>query len=80
MKQQEDRMKITRGPFSVNCSTTKEPAFVLKSLDQALRDLGVATKKLRYGFKCQKQEVKWEVELTQYEETDFLYVLRFTRL
>lgn len=78
LKEQE-RMKVTRGPFSVNCSTTKEPAFVLKSLEQALKDQGIAYKKLRYGFRCQKQEVRWEVELTQYEETDFLYVLRFTR-
>ena len=30
-----------------------------------------------YGLRCQKNDVKFEMELTQYESADFIYVVRF---
>ena len=32
-----------------------------------------------YGMKCQKGNLKFEMELTQYENADFLYVVRFKK-
>lgn len=33
-----------------------------------------------YGLRCQKNDVKFEMELTQYENTDFIYIVRFKRV
>lgn len=33
-----------------------------------------------YGLKCQKNSIKFEMELTVYENTDFVYIVRFKRL
>ena len=33
-----------------------------------------------YGLRCQKNDVKFEMELTQYEDADFIYVVRFKKI
>jgi hypothetical protein len=33
-----------------------------------------------YGLYCEKDHIKFEMELTVYEGTDFLYVVRFKKL
>lgn len=33
-----------------------------------------------YGLRCQKGLIKFEMELTLYENTDFIYIVRFKRI
>jgi hypothetical protein len=33
-----------------------------------------------YGLRCQKNLVKFEMELTQYENAEFIYVVRFKKV
>ena len=33
-----------------------------------------------YGFKCSKGQSKFEIELTIYENSDMIYIVRFKKL
>ena len=33
-----------------------------------------------YGLRCQRGEVKFEIELTQYESADFIYIVKFRKV
>ena len=58
-------MNLCRGAFNVNCSTTREPADVLKDMLRTIEMNTISAKKLgKFGWRCQKNQVTFDMELT----------------
>lgn len=75
-----DDMKTYRGPFSVSCSTTKDPATVMNDMIRSLDLYSVAFHRQgNYMIKCQKSNIKFEMELTKMENLEFVYIVRILR-
>lgn len=75
-----EEMKTYRGPFSVSCSTTKDPALVMNDMVRSLDLYSVSFQRLgNYFIKCQKSSVKFEMELTKMENLEFVYIVRILR-
>lgn len=73
-------MKTYRGPFSVSCSTTKDPAMVMNDMVRSLDLYSVSFQRLgNFLIKCQKSSVKFEMELTKMENLEFVYIVRILR-
>jgi hypothetical protein len=52
----------------------------MSSLVAVLKELGIlGRKKGPFFIACEFKDIKFEIEIAQYEYTDFLYVLRFNR-
>lgn len=52
-EKKEDGMKICRGPFNVNCTTSKDPQLVLLEMVKSLEIQKVSYKKVgNYGLRC----------------------------
>jgi hypothetical protein len=75
-------MRISHGPFNVDCLTTKAPRDLLQTLTQDTLPALHSTFRLDGDFKllCERERLRYTVEITQYEYTEFLYVLKFDKL
>jgi hypothetical protein len=74
-------MKILRGPFNVNCATSRDPQLVLKEMVSSLESNRVAFKKVgTYGLRCQKNNVRFDMEIAHLDNLDNIYVVKFKRL
>ena len=52
-ERREDGMKVCKGPFSVNCITSKDPQLVLFEMVKSLEMQKVSYKKVgAYGLRC----------------------------
>ena len=80
-KRKQQEMITYKGPFAINCTTTREPTAVLSELTRALDVQRIPfTRQHHYHFVCKKGGSKFELELCQMENLDFVYVLRMKRL
>eukprot|EP00347_Sterkiella_histriomuscorum_P024120 403332240 len=78
--QQQGGMRISRGAFDVNCSTTRDPAFLMAEIYKVLESNKIQYKQMNtYSLRCQRVDVKFEMELTQYEGADFIYIIKFRK-
>ena len=74
-------MKVCRGPFSVNCTTARDPQSVLAEMFRALELNRVSFKRIgSYGLRCHKNTVRFEMEITHLDNLDNIYVVKFKRL
>ena len=74
-------MKVYRGPFNVNCTTAREPQAVLSEMVKACDAHRVQFKKMgSYGLRCQKNNVRFDMELTHLDNLDNIFVVKFKRL
>jgi hypothetical protein len=74
-------MKVCRGPFNVNCTTAREPQAVLSEMLRALELNRVSYKKIgSYGLRCQKNNVRFDMEIAHLDNLDNIYVVKFKRL
>jgi hypothetical protein len=74
-------MKVCRGPFNVNCTTAREPQAVLSEMLRALDLNRVSYKKIgSYGLRCQKNNVRFDMEIAHLDNLDNIYVVKFKRL
>jgi hypothetical protein len=74
-------MKICRGPFNVNCTTSKDPQLVLIEMVRSLELQKVSYKKVgNYGLRCQKNNVRFEMEIAHLDNLDSIYIVKFKRL
>ena len=72
---------MCQGAFNVSCLTTKDPQVIMHSLIGLLPQLKVTSEQVgEFSLMCEDSKIKFEIELTLYEYTDFLYVLRFNRI
>jgi hypothetical protein len=75
-----EEMKTYLGPFSVSCSTTKDPATVMSDMAKALEMYGIDSQKVgSYFIQCQKHSVNFEMELTRMDNLEFVYIVRMLR-
>jgi hypothetical protein len=74
-------MKVCRGPFNVNCTTARDPQAVLSEMLRALDLNRVSYKKIgSYGLRCQKNNVRFDMEIAHLDNLDNIYVVKFKRL
>ena len=77
----DDGMKVCRGPFNVNCTTNKEPQVVLLEMVKSLEQQKISYKKVgNYGLRCQKNNVRFEMEIAHLDNLDNIYIVKFKRL
>lgn len=74
-------MKILRGPFNVNCATSRDPQQVLKEIVSSLEANRVSYKRVgTYGLRCQKNHVRFDIEIAHLDNLDNIFVVKFKRL
>lgn len=74
-------MKVCRGPFNVNCTTSRDPQHVLLEMVKSLEVQKVSYKKVgSYGLRCQKNNVRFEMEIAHLDNLDNIYIVKFKRL
>jgi Kinase associated domain 1 len=74
-------MKVCRGPFNVNCTTARDLQSVLAEMLRALDINRVSYKKIgTYGLRCQKNNVRFDMEIAHLDNLDNIYVVKFKRL
>jgi hypothetical protein len=74
-------MRVCKGAFNLNCTTMRQPQDLLKSINSLLPTLGISFKfTSTYGLVCTKESQSFEMEITRYENTDFLFVIRFKKI
>jgi len=74
---------VTKGAFNLDCSTTRQPHLVMQDLQALIPSLALTFRQVTpFCILCTHtaRGLSFEVEITQYEETDFLYVIRFKKV
>lgn len=80
-EKRNDGMKVCRGPFNVNCTTDRDPKEVLLEMIRSLELQKVSYKQMgSYGFRCQKNNVRFEMEIAHLDDLDNIYIVKFKRL
>lgn len=79
--QQDEAMRTCRGAFNVSCTSSKAPRQILQEIQRALT-LHRVTFKPTSAFKvsCQKQSVRFEMEISHLDHLESVYVVRFRRV
>jgi hypothetical protein len=63
--------------FDIACVTTNNPSVVMNEIIKVLDKIGIKYKRVHtYAVNCQKQNVKFEVEILQLENSDSLYLIK----
>jgi Kinase associated domain 1 len=76
-----DGMKVCKGPFNVNCTTDRDPQELLMDMVRSLEHQKVSYKKIgSWGLRCQKNSVRFEMEINHLDEIESIYILKFKRL
>lgn len=76
-----DGMKVCRGPFNVNCTTDRDPQELLMDMVRSLEHQKVSYKKMgSWGLRCQKNSVRFEMEIAHLDDIESIYILKFKRL
>jgi len=74
-------MKTCRGAFNVSCTSSKNPRHIMTEISRALSIHRVAFKQSTpHTVKCQRQSVRFEMEISHLENLESIYVLRFRRV
>ena len=74
-------MKVCRGPFNVNCTTAREPQAVMNEMLKALDNNRVSYKRIgTYGLRCQKNTVRFDMEINQMQDLETIFIVKFKRL
>ena len=75
-------MRISRGAFNLSCSTMRKPEELITAMQDLLPTIGINYRLIpsSYVLVCTKNTVCFEMEITQYEYTDFLYVVKFKKI
>ena len=65
----------------MNCTTARETQAVLTEMLRALDLNRVSYKKIgSYGLRCQKNNVRFDMEIAHLDNLDNIYVVKFKRL
>jgi hypothetical protein len=74
-------MKVSTGPFSVSCITAREPTAVVQEMVRALEGNRVSFKKMtNYSLRCQKNSIRFDMEITHLQNMEGFYLVKFKRL
>ena len=65
----------------MNCTTARDPQAVYNEMQRALDLNRVSYKKIgSYGLRCQKNNVRFDMEIAHLDNLDNIYVVKFKRL
>mmetsp|Transcript_29035 Transcript_29035/g.51943 ORF Transcript_29035/g.51943 Transcript_29035/m.51943 type:complete len:477 (+) Transcript_29035:2223-3653(+) len=74
------RLRAYKGPFSVNCLSSKAPNDLVRELQAKTTAASISLLKVAdYSFRCQHDDVKFWVEVVYLEELPNLHLLLFRR-
>ncbi|CAE8664307.1 unnamed protein product, partial [Polarella glacialis] len=76
----EEAMRTCKGSFNVSCTSSKAPKQIMQEIARALTMQRVAFKQAT-GFlvRCQKQSLRFEMEISHLDHLESIYVVRFRR-
>jgi len=77
----DEVMRTCRGAFNVSCTSSKPPKQILQEIQRALTLQRVSYKQAT-GFlvKCQRQNLRFEMEISHLDHLESIYVVRFRRV
>jgi len=74
-------IRIYRGSFSLPCVSMKSALELLEEINKALSLHNVKSKKINeYLLNCERQGIKFEMEIMQMEGVESMNIIRFKRL
>jgi len=77
----EAQPRVFKGSFSLLCTSMRSAFEIIEEISKLLSLHKVKYKKTGgYLFTCQKQTIKFEIEVMQMESIEFMHVVRFKRL
>jgi len=76
----DEAMRTCRGAFNVSCTSSKAPKQIMQELHRALALHRVTYKQISaFLVKCQKQSLRFEMEISHLDHLESIYVVRFRR-
>eukprot|EP00440_Ansanella_granifera_P043261 gb/GFBE01046897.1/.p1 GENE.gb/GFBE01046897.1/~~gb/GFBE01046897.1/.p1 ORF type:complete len:826 (+),score=112.13 gb/GFBE01046897.1/:1-2478(+) len=76
----EEAMRTCRGSFNVSCTSSKAPKQIMQEISKALTMHRVAFKQATaFLVRCQKQSLRFEMEISHLDHLESIYVVRFRR-
>lgn len=73
-------MRTCRGAFNVSCTSSKPPKHIMQEMHRALALHRIAYKQTSsFLVKCQKQGLRFEMEISHLDHLESIYVVRFRR-
>lgn len=74
-------MRTCRGAFNVSCTSSKAPKQILHEIQRSLTLQRVSYKQASaFLVKCQKQSLRFEMEISHLDHLESIYVVRFRRV
>jgi len=81
LSNQTTGIKAHKGPFHINSVTTKSPKFLMNELTKAVESNKIYNRNVsKYGLKCERDTIKFEIEVNYVHNHDNLYLLKFNKL
>jgi len=76
----EEAMRTCKGSFNVSCTSSKAPKQIMQEIHKALTMHRVAFKQATaFLVRCQKQSLRFEMEISHLDHLESIYVVRFRR-
>lgn len=76
----EEAMRTCKGSFNVSCTSSKAPKQIMQEIQKALTMQRVAFKQATaFLVRCQKQSLRFEMEISHLDHLESIYVVRFRR-
>lgn len=76
----DEAMRTCRGAFNVSCTSSKPPKHIMQEMHRALTLHRIAYKQTTsFLVKCQKQGLRFEMEISHLDHLESIYVVRFRR-
>lgn len=79
-KDRDESMRTCRGAFNVACTSSKAPKQIMQEIQKALTIQRVVFKQANaFLVRCQKQSLRFEMEISHLDHLESIYVVRFRR-
>lgn len=76
----DEAMRTCRGSFNVSCTSSKAPKQIMQEMQRSLTLQRIAFKQATpFLLKCQKQSLRFEMEISHLDHLESIYVVRFRR-
>mmetsp|Transcript_3205 Transcript_3205/g.7530 ORF Transcript_3205/g.7530 Transcript_3205/m.7530 type:complete len:762 (+) Transcript_3205:56-2341(+) len=79
-RDRDESMRTCRGAFNVSCTSSKAPKQIMQEIQKALTMQRIAFKQANaFLVRCQKQSLRFEMEISHLDHLESIYVIRFRR-
>eukprot|EP00811_Abedinium_folium_P009440 NODE_18727_length_879_cov_5.545213.p2 GENE.NODE_18727_length_879_cov_5.545213~~NODE_18727_length_879_cov_5.545213.p2 ORF type:complete len:95 (-),score=18.52 NODE_18727_length_879_cov_5.545213:229-513(-) len=73
-------MRTCSGAFNVSCTSSKTPKQILQEIQRSLTLQRISYKQASpFLVKCQRQSLRFEMEISHLDHLESIYVVRFRR-